>query len=198
MKINRDRIFGSLILTSLLFISGCKQTAKIHDPDKELISWIVDEIAFPLPPPPPIESKDAIILKRIVDSLLSIKLIVAVYPVMDATIENSELKNIPNGFQELIDTIPDTKYITTTEGIKSQKGHTIVLPDTTKMKDSYDFNDFDLLFNFSKIWYNRGGTRAIFEVGVSRSGLAGGAAIFCLEKVKGKWQVVELVPTTIW
>ncbi|WP_422081872.1 hypothetical protein [Ulvibacterium sp.] len=108
------KFLGVLTLAGLLVVSGCKQTAKIHDPDKELISWIVDEIAFPLPPPPPIESKDTIIPKRIVDSLLSVKLIVAIYPVMDATMEKSGLKDIPNGFQELIDTIPDTKYITTT------------------------------------------------------------------------------------
>ncbi|MCE2613912.1 hypothetical protein LVD13_13110 [Flavobacteriaceae bacterium D16] len=159
---------------------------------------MVDKFSLPLPPPPPLDSKDTVIPERIIDSLREVKMTVAVHPRMGRYLDSRGMKEIPQEFKTFIDTTLHNNYINTVKDFYSKKRHTIVLADTLELKKSYDFDDFDMLFSFSRIWYNTEKTKAVFELGVSRSRLWGSATIFCLEKEKESWHVVKSIPTTMW
>jgi hypothetical protein len=166
--------------------------------DKKIIALMVDKFSLPLPPPPPLDSKDSVIPERIIDSLREVKMTIAIHPKMGSEINQSRMKEIPPEFKILVDTTFSIKYISSVKDIYSNKRHAIVLADTLELKKSYDFDDFDMLFSFSRIWYNTEKTKAVFELGVSRSRLWGFAMIFCLEKEKESWHLVKSIHTTMW
>ncbi len=166
--------------------------------DERIMSVMVDKYAFPLPPPPPINKKESGLSKEIIDSLLSLRLKVAIYPVMENIINESELNKIPKVYQKLLDPGLTAFQIDDINGITSKKNHVIVLADTVELKKSMDFKNYDLLFRFSRILYDKDKTKAIFELGVSRSRLAGSAYILCMKREKDNWIVDYTVPTTEW
>lgn len=185
----------SLILSGI--VVQC-HSQELSPDDKRIIALMVDKFSLPLPPPPPLDSKDTVIPERVLDSLRQIKMIVAVHPRMGRHLDSRGMKEIPQDYISFIDTTLHNKYISSVKDIYSKKRHTIVLADTIELKKSYDFDEFDMLFTFSRIWYNSEKTKAVFEVGVSRSRLAGFATIFCLEKDQNNWYAVESIPTTMW
>ncbi len=184
----------------LFVICSCKTQADIFisKSDKEIISTIIDKSSYPLPLPPPVESGIMEIPTKIADSLLLVRMVVAIYPLMESKLDISYKKSIPNEFTENIDLTLQTKRIKNIDGLYSHKKHTILLADTLALKKSKDFSEFDLLYHFSRIWYNKNQTKAVFEVGISRSKLYGSATIFCLEMVDGQWSIVKVIPTTEW
>lgn len=191
----------NLILTicyCCILTSSCSQSNEIKKEDNLIMSKIIDDFSFPMPPPPQIGSEDTIIPNRIVDSLVKIKMNVAIYPLMESSIDEQGRKEIPKKFNKIINTSLKLKSITTIDEIISEKEHSIALADTIELKKSYDFNQFKLLYNFSRIWYNNDKTIAVLEVGVSKSKLSGYGTILCLEKIKGKWSTVKSIPTTTW
>ncbi len=158
----------------------------------------MDDIAFPLPPPPPIGSKDTIIPDKLVDSLSRIKLKVAIYPVMDTAMDDLKT-GLPEEYDQILqqDTLK-TKYFHDLKGISSKKGHSLMLGDTVKLRKPMAYDDFDLLFYFSRIRCNVDYSKAVFSLGVSRGRLWGYGSIYCLKKDKGLWAYDTIIPTTIW
>lgn len=187
-----------LIFVFCCILLGCGPNGNQKLPDERIMSAMVDKYAFPLPPPPPINREESALSKEIIDSLLSLKLKVAIYPVMEGIINESELNKIPKGYQKLLDPGLTALQIDDINEITSKKNHVIVLADTVELKKSKDFKNYDLLFRFSRIWYNKEKTMAVFELGVSRSRLAGSAYIFCMKREKDNWTVTYTVPTTEW
>ena len=187
-------------LVILFGISSCKTQTNIFisKNDKEIISTIIDKSSYPLPLPPPVGSDIMEIPTKIVDSLLQVRMVVAIHPLMESKLDISFKKSIPNEFAENIDLTLQTKRIKNIDGLYSHKKHTILLADTLALKKSKDFSEFDLLFELSRIWYNENQTKAVFEVGISRGKLYGSATIFCLEKVDNQWSIVKIIPTTEW
>ncbi|MBD1259901.1 hypothetical protein HZY62_04825 [Maribacter polysiphoniae] len=181
-----------------IFISSCAQSNEITKEDNFIISKIIDDFTFPVAPPPPMGSNDTIIPKKIIDSLLKIKMIVGVYPQMESSLFEERRDKVPKRFNDIIDTSLQGKNINNVDNIRSKKGHILKLADTVNLKKSKDYDQFDLLYSFSRVWYNRDETMAILEFGVSRSKLYGSAQILCLEKIDGNWSIVKSIPTTSW
>lgn len=88
-----------IILFLVLLIIGC--TSKTGSSDiNEVISFMIDKKAFPIPTPPPINDTTTTISKKTADSLLKIKLKVALYPTLDSFSEK-EIKSIPEKYQDV-------------------------------------------------------------------------------------------------
>ena len=157
--------------------------------EREIISFMIDKVAYPMPNPPDIDHNDTIISQDLVDSLLKSKIKVAIFPSMPSLINIPEMMEIPEEYLELIDLEKSDVFINEIEGISSLKGHEISLADTVELQKSKEFKNHDLVVNFSRIYIDEDGARAIFELGVSRSRLAGTSTIYCLKKEKNEWKI---------
>ncbi len=194
---NNIKIFCLSLIFSITTVQ-C-QSQELSSDDKKIITLMVDKLSSPLPPPPSsFESNDTIISKKIVDSLLKIKMTIAIHPIMENSLNPAGLEKIPIEFRQLIKSNLSHKNINSIEGIYSLKKHSLILADTLELKKSYDFENFDMLYWFTRIWYNREKDRAVFGLGLSRSRLNGYSTIFCLEKKGDIWVVEESVLTSIW
>ena len=188
------------IVLIVCFALGCAgQHHKMQKEDKEIISFLVDQLSYPNLPPPSLNSKDTLVSNAIIDSLSKSKLRIGIYPVMFNGMDSIGKNQLPNSYKNLVVTQPpEYRMITEINDVKSQKGHHIKLVDKTKIKDGSGYNSIDVLYRFSTIWYGKDKATAVVEVGTSRSRLDGNSTILCLEKQNGKWSVKEAIPTTIW
>src|SRR5690554_5178066 len=185
---------GFAILLVSIFILGCKSGA--YDVNtREIISTMVDKTAFALPPPPSLDDTTTTISTKVKDSLRQLKLKVAIYPVMESLAKEYKGNDIP---KEYIDLINSKFVLYNTDGILSKKGHEIIIADTVELRNSMDFKNFDTLMRFSKIYFNEQGTKAIFELGVSQSRLAGSSALYCLKKENNIWKIEHTQELEIW
>lgn len=164
---------------------------------KEVISFMIDKKAFPIPPPPPINDTTTTISKKTVDSLLKIKLKVGLYPTADIFSEK-ELKIIPEEYLDKFNTNDNSFKEITLNGISSKKGHKIVLADTIKLKKHMDFKDYDFLFWFSNFYFSEDKQRVLFSLGISRSRLAGSSALYVLKKEENTWVIEYFKNLEIW
>lgn len=159
---------------------------------------MVDHKAKPLPPQPSNlnikDTKASRISKNVLDSLNSVKLKIAIFPTFhnlkDYEIEKKGPKGIniknPQDFNLLIGKI------------NSDKGHNIIIANTTELEKSVDFKDFDLLFNFSKFYFSNDNQYVFFVLGISRSKLAGSSAYYLLKKNNKKWDIEFIKEKFIW
>ncbi|WP_343486385.1 hypothetical protein [Allomuricauda sp. d1] len=184
-----------LVIFSLPIRCHLQELAK---EDKQIISLIVDKLSFPLAPPPPLKSTNTDTAEVEIDSLLNTKMVIAIYPFMRSTFDESGKNKLPEAFKKIIDMSLPTKPIKSLDGILSTKGHTIILADTVELKSRDYFEKFNLLYDFSRIWYNKNRTKAVVEVGLSRSKLNGFSTIFCFDKYNDEWSVTESIATTTW
>lgn len=189
-----------LLFWGVFMVSAIIQCNKseLTSNDRDIIASIIDKTARPLPPPPKQGTNDTIMSNKLIDSLKNVKLRVGIHPLMKVDIEKSGLKKTPVEFKSLVNGSLKSKYLYSLNGLKSNKGNIPIVADTLTLKNTCDFENFDLLFNFSRIWYDKTEKKAILEVGVSRSCMAGFSTIFCLEKKKNQWSIVKSIPTSIW
>lgn len=187
------------LLIIIILFSDCKpQHQDLEIDEKKIISFIVDEYAIPLPPPPSADRNDTIVSRKVIDSLKNVKLNIGVYPIMGNEINSIEGQKIPGLYKKLLNfDLPD-KTIREIAELRSVQGHKIVLADTTVISKTKEFMNFDILFNFSRIRFDKNKTKAILEMSVSRSRLAGYAQIICLNKQGDKWTTVHTELTTTW
>lgn len=195
MKIQSSVSKVKLIFICLLFFQ-CEQS-ELKKNDKQIIVFVIDKLSKPLPPPPN-NVTDTIIQDRVIDSLNKMQMQIVLNPVMESSITDIEDNELSVDYMNLIDLTSSKVLIKDLDGIKSNKGHIINIADTLKMKESYDFDTLDIYYSFSKIWYNSDNSKAILEVGISRSRVSGYSTILCLKKLKNKWYIEHRIPTSIW
>lgn len=167
--------------------TGCNNETNSSD-IKEVISFMVDKKALALPLPPPMNDTTTVISKKTIDSLLNVKLKVALYPTTDIFSEN-QLKRIPEEYFNKFNTSDNSSKRIILHGISSKKGHKIILADTVELKKSKDFKNFDLLFWFSNFYFSEDNQKVLFILGVSRSRLAGSNTLYILKKENNQWEI---------
>ncbi|WP_303318423.1 hypothetical protein Q4Q34_09995 [Flavivirga abyssicola] len=192
------RTYIVLILAFLCSL-GCKKRAESVDVDiKEIIVTMVDKKSFPLPVPPSINDTTAVVSKRAIDSLLQVKLKVAIYPIFSKISKSQNEKFYLSDDDELFALGKNDFHLQDLNGVQSKKGHQIILADTVQLKKSKDYKNFDLLFRFSNFSFSEDRQKAVFELGISRSHLAGSSAVYVLKKSEGEWIIEESVDKEIW
>lgn len=185
-----------IILLLVLLIIGCASKTGYSDIN-EVISFMIDKKAFPMPPPPHINDTTTTISKKTADSLLKIKLKVALYPTLGSFSEK-EIKSIPKKYQDIFNIHNNSQEKIKLNELISEKGHQIILADTIELKKSKDFKNFDLLFWFSNFYFSEDHKKVLFILGVSQSRLAGSSAIYVLKKEDEKWMVEYYKEHEIW
>lgn len=125
-----------IILLFVLSIIGCNNKKKSSNID-EVISFMIDKKSLPLPPPPTTDTT-TVISKKMIDSLLKVKLKVGLYPKTDIFSEN-ELKKIPKKHLNEFKINDDSQKELKLNGITTKKGHKVALADTIELKKSKDF-----------------------------------------------------------
>ncbi|MGB5667736.1 MAG: hypothetical protein WBM53_12875 [Maribacter sp.] len=188
---------GLVILMLFCFITSWSQTDAYEEHKNEVISFMIDKMAHPLPPPPPPKPGDTLsrIPQRVVDSMNKIKVEIGLYPIMEALDEVH--KSMPEEYRSLVKPKEGLEFMSL-KGLRSKKGHYLEIADTNRLKLKIDHLDFLWLFNFSKIYFNEDYTKAIFEMSMSTSGLAGWLGVFCLEKEEGVWEIVASKGLLVW
>lgn len=192
------RIYIILILISFCNLGCEKKSDDVNANIKQIVSIMVDKKAFPLPVPPTIDDTTIVFSQKAKDSLLQVKLKVALYPSLTAISKTSIKSNILSDYKDIFEHNKNNVSIITLDGVKSEKGHQIVLADTIQLKKSMDFENFDLLFNFSRFLFSNDNQKAFFILGVSRSRLAGSSTLYILKKEKEKWIVEYTEELEIW
>lgn len=190
----------TFLLIQLFWFSNCHAREANEQKTKNtktLISERINKIVPP-PPPPPIGEKVDEFPQEVYDSLAKLPLKIAVYPIMEAIIYERLSDRVPEQYKLLIEKGSKENEKIRIQEISNQKGHEIFLADTLRLKESKEYEDFDFLIHFSQIYYNKKFTKAVFEYGLSRSALAGSAAIYCLRKENGKWLIDDVIETEVW
>ncbi len=203
----RIKHFLSIVLIVGLFFN-CKTDQANHDEDMvtEVLVFLIEAKAIPLPSPPKPSNKsssDWQISQHVIDSLKKVNLRVAIYP--ELTKPNVSLKfnqlNIPKGYNEIIrqfHSLAKRKNIPI-KSINQNSRHEVFLADTLILNNSKDWKDFDILFQFSNIAFNKSFDKAAFTVGISQSSLSGYGNLYLLEKDKdGRWNINRSFPLEIW
>ncbi|MEC3906015.1 hypothetical protein VOI54_03240 [Tamlana sp. 2201CG12-4] len=175
-----------IVLFFIITIISCNNKTNSSSIDG-VISFMIDKKALPLPPAH-INDSATVIDKKTIDSLLKIKLKVALYPTTDIFSEK-ELKKIPEEYFDKFSMNDNTFKKITLNGISSKKGHKVVLADATELKKSKDFKNFDLLFWFSDFYFSKDNQKVLFNLGVSRSRLAGSSSLYILKKENSQWKI---------
>ncbi len=186
---------GLVIILLLSCITSWSQTDAYEEHKNEVISFMIDKMAYPLPPPPPPGDTLQRIPQRVIDSMNKIKVDIGLYPVMRDLKEVH--KSVPEEYTSLVKP-KEGLEITSLKGLQSKKGHYLQIADTNRLKMQIDHLDFLWLFNFSKIYFNEDYTKAIFEMSMSTSGLAGFLSVYCLEKENRVWHITFEKGLLIW
>lgn len=190
-----------LILLLFLGFSNCRsQAISEENAVKEIVAYIADLAAFPLPPPSPPKvgaTTPEMLSKEVVDSLKNIKLKVAVYPFYGAIDFKTIPADLSSKCKELIveSKDEDMHYI---EPFSTDSGHWITTLDTKNILVNKEYKGFDMLLRFSKFYFNNDFTKVVFEVGASTSKLAGKSTFYCLEKRNGTWNINYSKEMSVW
>lgn len=184
-----------VIIISVSLTLSCSDNTKSTQVN-EVISFMIDKKAFPLPPPP-VGDTTIVMNEKTTDSLINVKLKVALYPKAEILSEK-EFKRIPEEYKGVFNLEDNFKKKITLDGITSKKGHEVVIADTTELQKFKDFKDFDLLFWFSDFYFSEDNQKVLFILGVSRSRLWGSSSIYILKKEFEQWQIECAIPVSIW
>ncbi|MFB9051740.1 hypothetical protein ACFFVB_01500 [Formosa undariae] len=156
-------------------------------------------------PPPPVFKGDSIvntpISEHIIDSLLGISLNIGVFPKMESHKLNTEHLKISEDFAEILDALwkVEQQSMAFTTEIDTRSKHQVVLADSLILKASADWAEYDLVYNFSPLFFNANCTEAVVSIGLSRSKLWGYGGYYWYKKdKKGNWYCQEFIVTEKW
>lgn len=194
------------IIGILILLISCK---KAENGDKQLlkntediITYIIESKAYALPPPPPQNDSVWKLTQEVKDSILNMKLNVAIYPVLNTPLSDNkdELLKLDEEFQVLINNFSNIKSSKNIpiESINKKSRHRVILADTIILKKSRDWKEYDLLFYFSNISFNKNYDKAALGIGISRSSLWGSGGLFLLEKKGDNWETVKIIEKEEW
>ena len=193
------------ILAFALIILSCSKNVNHLEKEniEEIISVIINKKSFPLPPPPIFlgDSIVNVIDKKTIDSLKSVNLTVAIYPIVNSLLLNvNELSQSQknNKTERLLDVRLKNKV--NINLINKMSQHNIIFGDTIILKKSKDWKEYDLLYYFSNISLSSNLDYAKVLVGVSRSALWGQGYDLYLKKEKneGKWVIEKTIEGEVW
>ena len=193
------------ILAFALIILSCSKNVNHLEKEniEEIISVIINKKSFPLPPPPIFlgDSIVNVIDKKTIDSLKSVNLTVAIYPIVNSLLLNvNELSQSQknNKTERLLDVRLKNKV--NINLINKMSQHNIIFGDTIILKKSKDWIEYDLLYYFSNISLSSNLDYAKVSVGVSRSALWGQGYDLYLKKEKneGKWVIEKTIEGEVW
>lgn len=193
------------ILAFALIILSCSKNVNHLEKEniEEIISVIINKKSFPLPPPPIFlgDSIVNVIDKKTIDSLKSVNLTVAIYPIVNSLLLNvNELSQSQknNKTERLLDVRLKNKV--NINLINKMSQHNIIFGDTIILKKSKDWKEYDLLYYFSNISLSSNLDYAKVSVGVSRSALWGQGYDLYLKKEKneGKWVIEKTIEGEVW
>lgn len=195
------------IIGILIFLISCK---KVENSDNQLLkntedimSFIIESKAYALPPPPFPNGLDWKLTQEVKDSILNVKLNVAIYPILETPIlsnNKEELLKLDEEFQVLINNFSNIKSSKNIpiESINKKSRHRVILADTIILKKSRDWKEYDLLFYFTNISFNENYDKATLRIGISRSSLWGSGGLFLLEKKNNSWKTVKIIEKEEW
>ena len=193
------------ILAFALIILSCSKNVNHLEKEniEEIISVIINKKSFPLPPPPIFlgDSIVNVIDKKTIDSLKSVNLTVAIYPIVNSLLLNvNELSQSQknNKTERLLDVRLKNKV--NINLINKMSQHNFIFGDTIILKKSKDWKEYDLLYYFSNISLSSNLDYAKVSVGVSRSALWGQGYDLYLKKEKneGKWVIEKTIEGEVW
>ena len=193
------------ILAFAFIILSCSKNVNHLEKEniEEIISVIINKKSFPLPPPPIFlgDSLVNVIDKKTIDSLKSVNLTVAIYPIVNSLLLNvNELSQSQknNKTERLLDVRLKNKV--NINLINKMSQHNIIFGDTIILKKSKDWKEYDLLYYFSNISLSSNLDYAKVSVGVSRSALWGQGYDLYLKKEKneGKWGIEKTIEGEVW
>ncbi len=194
------------LLGIILILSSCQKRQDVlrEQNTENLISYVIDKYAKALPPAPPLP-EDTIssweLSKETIDSVLNVKLDIAIYPILEKPFLHKEVKiEIDKEYNDLI------RDFSSIEGshnipimpINKKSRHQVVLADTLILKKSKDWKEYDLLFQFSNISFNENFDKAAAAIGISRSALWGYGNLYLFEKKNKKWETVKSIKLVRW
>lgn len=184
----KRKLITVLIVCSTFY--NCVDTNSQFHERYDIISMMIDELAYPLPPPPPPPRDiDTVVTmdESLIDSLNNINISVVLHPKLDI-INILEVKDIPKQYQDLLEERIVIEEIDIKK-LSSKKGHRIRLIDSLFLENRKKYKKTDLLFQFSNIYMSSDHTKALLAVTLSSSNLAGTYTIYGLKKVEGHWEI---------
>jgi len=200
------RLIKYYILVATLIMWSCKSKANLENVSnlEDVMAFIIDAKAFPIPPPPPPPPPSALndttgawqLSEKFVDSLKSVKLKVGVHPILETPIfdDKISLVEIPDSYKKLIKQFPNIEdiKISSFKNINAKSRHSVVLADTLILKESRDWREYDMVFKFSNVAFSSDYNKAALSVGFSNSALAGYGVFYLLDKTKsGEWVIFK-------
>ncbi|MFL0352940.1 hypothetical protein [Xanthomarina sp. GH4-25] len=194
------------IIGILIFLLSCQKAEnsdiQLLKNTEDIISYIIESKAYALPPPPPPNDSLWKLTQEVKDSILNVKLNVAIYPTLKAPLSNNKegLLKLDEEFQALVNNFINIKSSTNIPivSINKKSRHRVILADTIILKKSRDWKEYDLLFYFSNISFNKNYDKAALRIGISRSSLWGSGGLFLLEKKGDNWETVKIIEKEEW
>ena len=186
------------VVLSIFPVAQAQEQDTLDDADYALFSHLIDRMAFPIPPPPPIGSTDTIPSQELIDSLSKVKLKVGIYPVVkNVHYSNGSKERIAECSDEMVNPTKKVAFKLDLGKLKSKRGHQIKLLDTT-MDRNLIYVEHDLIIHFSRPIYNGDHSRAYLEISEGRGRLNGYLAAVCLQNEEEFWKVINAVELSIW
>lgn len=189
---------GTTIFVFQIFIVGilcsCQKKDDTNPLAKEegaIMSLFIDKmaIAYPIPPPPPMDSLEIVIQHTNWDSIRSIKTDVIVDTVMFAINwkRKTKLPKQYDDFQFLVDSINKLSKKTIKQNyIKSEEGHHLIFGNSLD-----DFKGkYSQMVGISRIAFNNEKNMAAVYAGYSTHPLAAYLNLYLLRKTNGEWEIV--------
>lgn len=208
IKNNKLYIYlSSLIL--LILISNCSSKTSFEE-EKEIyaiLSKLISENTgskTTMIPPPLLEDlndtttllakkRDSFLKMIRTDSFKNKKFVIAIVPYLFSISENIKIDSLyQKDFSPLAEKLISLKENRPIkiEKIKPTRGNTLInAPEIERLKEDEIWDNFNEIFNCSRISFNSNYTKAIAVIGISKSKHDGYSTLILLEKVDDEWRI---------
>lgn len=183
------------MLSSILILGiaySCQNKLKDHNLVEEegaIISLFIDKmaVAYPVPPPPPMDSLEMVIQQTNWDSISRIKTDIIVDTVMFTINRKSDLPLKYKAFQFLVESIIKLpKKSIHKNFLQSKEGHHLIFGNSL---DDYT-GKYPQMVGISRIAFNEEKDMAAVYAGYSTHSLAAYLNLYLLKKMDGEWKIV--------
>lgn len=174
------------LVLMITFVFGCH--SQTNTDSSEIYTLLINRLILPIPPPPPLNDKEAFLSNEKIDSLKRIPMKIAVFP---HKIKFSIKKK--NGEFLLNDPIKHEISDKEIEFNKLKARANISLKLITNPDDNVKtiHSEYDGILTISSIEYTKEKTKAVALMSYSRGKLSGSLMMFYLEKKDNLWTIVS-------